>query len=164
MLEPQPFMGTGSAGSLDPHFWLDPLRMADAAVLVAAELSTLAPGVDWTAQATAYDARLRSADAEIEAILAAVPVVNRMLVTNHDSLGYFAARYGFEIVGVVIGGGSPLADPSSAELADLVAAVDRSGVSAIFAETTDSSALAEAVAAEVGREVAVVEVYTGSLG
>jgi zinc/manganese transport system substrate-binding protein len=64
----------------------------------------------------------------------------------------------------VIPGGSSLGDPSSAELAELVAVIEREQVPAIFAETTESRALAEAVAAEAGGDVAVVELYTESLG
>jgi zinc/manganese transport system substrate-binding protein len=90
--------------------------------------------------------------------------VNRLLVTNHDALGYFADRYDFEIVGVVIPGGSTLADPSSAELAALVETLLETDVPAIFAETSSPAQLAETVAAEAGNDVEVVELHTGSLG
>ena len=86
------------------------------------------------------------------------------MVTNHEAFGYFADRYGFEIIGVVIPGGSTLAEPSSAELADLVEVMEQSGTGAIFAETTQPTTLAEAVAAELGGEVEVVELFTESLG
>jgi zinc/manganese transport system substrate-binding protein len=97
-------------------------------------------------------------------MLADIPASRRKLVTNHDSLGYFADRYGFEIIGAVVPGGSTLGDPSSAELAGLVEKISSAGVPAIFAETTEPTALAEAVAREVGDDVVVVELYTGSLG
>ncbi len=87
-----------------------------------------------------------------------------MLVTNHHSLGYFAQSYGFEVIGVVIPGGSTLAEPSSAELSALVEKVQQSGVRAIFGETTESETIADALASEVGTSVEVVELYTGSLG
>ena len=103
-------------------------------------------------------------DAEIQDILAVIPEENRKLITNHDSLGYFADRYGFEIIGTVIPGGATLADPSSAALAELVEEIEHEGVKVIFAETIDSTALAEAVAAEVGSDISVVELHTGSLG
>ncbi|HEX6286259.1 MAG TPA: metal ABC transporter substrate-binding protein, partial [Acidimicrobiia bacterium] len=88
----------------------------------------------------------------------------RQLVTNHEALGYFADRYDFEIVGVVIPGGSTLGDPSSAELAELVETIERNDVDVIFTETSEPGSLAEAVAAEAGREVAVVVLFTESLG
>ena len=103
-------------------------------------------------------------DADISATLSAIPEGDRVLVTNHDALGYFAARYGFEIAGTVIPSGTTLAEPSSAELAALVEEIQQRGVQAIFAETTEPSTLADAIAAEAGEAVQVVELYTGSLG
>lgn len=148
----------------DPHFWLDPLRDAEAARLIAAELATVAPDVDWDSRAEAYAGELEAADELIEEILSSVPTDRRKLVTNHHSFSYFAQRYGFEVIGVVIPGGSTLAEPSSAELSALVAEIQDAGVKAIFAETTESSQLADALAAEIGEDVTVVKLYTGSLG
>jgi zinc/manganese transport system substrate-binding protein len=160
LLDPIPLSGDGD----DPHVWMDPLRMADASHLIAAELAAFDGSDEWAARAEKYAEELIVTDAQIRQTLAAVPAERRILVTNHDSLGYFAERYDFDVVGVVIPGGSTLADPSSAELAELVRTIEREGVTAIFAETTQPSALADAVAAEVGFEVTVVELHTGSLG
>jgi zinc/manganese transport system substrate-binding protein len=151
-------------GDGDPHVWFDPLRMADAARLIAAELSAVDSSIDWDAGAEVYGAALRAADTEIAEILSVIPASGRKLATNHDALGYFAARYGFEVIGTVVPGGATLAEPSSAELAALVAEIEAEGVRAIFAETTEPSALADAIAAEIGGTVEVVELYTGSLG
>ncbi len=158
-LDPRPF----GDGDDDPHVWMDPRRMADAARLVAGELAAAHPAVDWAGRAEAYAVDLLAADEKIAEILAAVPEERRILVTNHDSLGYFADRYGLTVVGTVIPGGATLAEPSSAELAELVAVIERTGVPAIFAETTEPAALAEALAAEAGG-IEVVELYVGSLG
>ena len=148
----------------DPHFWLDPLRVAKAAHLIAEQLTALDPSIDWEGRAESYASELEALDEEIRSILAPIHAEDRKLITNHDALGYFAARYGFEIVDTVIPGGATLADPSSAELAALVERIQEEGVKAIFAETIESTALAEALAAEAGSDVAVVELYTGSLG
>ena len=164
LLDPIPFGAQDGRGSDDPHVWMDPLRMADAARLIGVELAALDPEGEWPARAEEYATALIAADEEIAAILDAVGPENRKMVTNHDSLGYFALRYGFDIVGIVIPGGSTLGDPSSAELAELVAVIEREGVNAIFVETTQPSALAETVAAEAGEDVQIVELYTGSLG
>jgi zinc/manganese transport system substrate-binding protein len=174
MLDPIPF-GAGTEDhdeddeddedhNLDPHIWMDPLRMVDAAALVAEALTDVDNEVDWAARAESYAADLNALHTEIEDILSAVDDSKRFLVTNHDALGYFADRYRFEVVGTVIPGGSTLGDPSSEELASLVATMRELGVSVIFAETTRPSALADAVAAELGGEVQVVELFTGSLG
>ena len=87
----------------------------------------------------------------------------RILVTDHDALGYFAAAYGYNVAGTVVPGGSTLAEPSSAELAALAATVQETGVPAIFANTANPQALVDALAAEVG-DVEVVDLYVGSLG
>ncbi|MEX2132965.1 MAG: metal ABC transporter substrate-binding protein [Acidimicrobiia bacterium] len=150
--------------SIDPHVWMDPLRMAEAAAIVAAELNELDPGTGWTERGAAYAAELQELHFEIEEELSVIEPAERLLVTNHEALGYFADRYDFEVVGTVVPGGSTLGDPSSEALASLVATMRELGVSVIFAETTQPSALADAVARELEGEVQVVELFTGSLG
>jgi zinc/manganese transport system substrate-binding protein len=161
LVDPIPF---GDGDDQDPHVWLDPIRMAEAARLIATELSALSPDLEWEGRAEAYGAALLTLDAEITTTLSAIPEGDRILVTNHDALGYFAARYGFEVAGTVIPSGTTLAEPSSAELAALVEEIQQRGVRAIFAETTEPSTLADAIAAAAGEEVQVVELFTGSLG
>ncbi len=159
-LDPLPF---GDGDNLDPHVWMDPARMMDTARLIASELTAVAPSVDWEGNADGYAAELQATHNTIQQLLGAIPTGRRRLVTNHDSLGYFADRYGFVVICTVIPGGSSLGDPSSADLAELVAVISREQSPAIFAERTEPKALADAVAAEGGADVAVVELFTGSL-
>lgn len=154
----------GDHDDLDPHVWLDPTRVAKAVGHIADELSLVDDSADWAARAGAYSADLLALDEEAATMLEVVPPDRRRLVTNHEALAYFADRYDFEIVGVVIPGGSTLAAPSSSELADLVALLDETGIDTIFADTTSPTRLAEAVADDVDREVIVVELHTESLG
>ncbi len=151
-------------GAPDPHVWMDPTLMAAAAVDLGAELESIAPGGGWPERAAGYAAALDAADSEIEAILDVIPEERRVLVTGHDSLGYFADRYRLDVVGVIVPGGSTLAEPSSADLAGLVKAMEQRGVPAVFSESTEPDALAVAVAAEAGGAVAVIELFVGSLG
>lgn len=146
-------MGDG----LDPHFWLDPVRVGFVAELLATELGT--SGSD---RVNDYLDLLDTTDRSILAVLGGLE--NRTLVTNHDAFSYFAARYDLDVVGVVIPGGSTIGEPSSQDLAHLVAAIEEHDVRAIFVDTAQPSVLAEAVAAEVGYPVEIVELYTGSLG
>lgn len=162
-LDPLPLSG-GAREELDPHVWFDPQRVAAAANLIAEELRSIDDSADWAARAEAYVAELTSADQEIRSLLSSVPEDSRKLVTNHEALGYMAAMYDLEIVGVVIPGGSTLAEPSSAELAALVDVIEGEDVDVIFTETSSPSRLAEAVAAESGRDISIVALFTESLG
>jgi zinc/manganese transport system substrate-binding protein len=151
-------------GDLDPHVWFDLARVDVAVGHIADRLGAVADSVDWDARAAEYSAELLGADEEASTILDVVTPEDRRMVTNHEALGYFADRFDFEIIGVVIPGGSTLADPSSSELAALVEEIQHEGVDTIFAETTAPTRLAEAVAAEAGGEVSIVELFTESLG
>lgn len=155
---------TDSTRECDPHVWLDPERDAQTAMLVGEALARAHPSDEWETRAANYVVELLDADAEIEQILAGVSPSDRILVTNHDSLGYFADRYGFEVIGTVIPGGSTVSEPSSADIARLVDVINETGVSAIFAETTEPTNLADAIAIEADHPVRVVLLYTGSLG
>lgn len=153
---------------LDPHVWTDPTRMAVAADLLAERLVALTADTDAAgrirARAAAYAARLDELDAEIDAAVDALPVDRRRLITNHHVFGYFAERYGFDVLGAVIPSGTTLASPSAADLADLAAVITDAGVPAIFAETSHSTRLVEVLASEVGLDVDVVSLYSESLG
>ena len=161
-LDPQPLAGT--TGSEDPHVWMDVSRMATAATVIGDELATVSGDPAYTACGAQVASTLTDTDSEIRTILDAVPAASRVLVTDHDALGYFARAYDFTVAGVVIPGGSTLAQPSSSELAALAATVRTAGVTAIFANTANPTALVDALAQEVGAQVSVVELYVGSLG
>lgn len=151
-------------GSLDPHVWLDVSRMARAATLIGDELAAVTDDDVFIGCGADVSAELTATDEQVRTTLDVVPDDSRILVTDHDAFGYFAAAYDFEVAGVVIPGGSTLAEPSSAELRALVDTIQATGVQAIFANTSNPSDLVDAVAAESGTEISVVELYVGSLG
>jgi ABC-type Zn uptake system ZnuABC Zn-binding protein ZnuA len=153
-------------GAEDPHVWLDPERMATAASLVATQLATTT-GLDaapFQERAATYAEAARAAETEARALLAELPADQRKLISNHDALEYFAQRFNLEVIGTVIPGGSTLAEPSAADLSDLVALIEANNVKAIFSESTVSSKLIESLAREVGSQVSVVELSTDTLG
>ena len=90
------------------------------------------------------------------------PPERRLLVTSHDSLSYFAAAYGFEVVGLVIPSLATHVEPSAEHIAELIEVVREHGVPAVFGETTVSERLAQAVAREAGAEL--VQLYSGLHG
>jgi len=153
----------GPAGGADPHVWFDPLRVAE--VLPALGDALVDAGADRAAidrcVATART-DLAGLDEELAATLSVVAPADRLLVTNHDALGYFADRYDFQILGTVLPSASTLTEASPAELAALADAIDAAGVPAIFTESLHTSGDADALAARLGIEV--VELYTDALG
>ena len=151
--------------TLDPHFWLDPTRMAQAASLVADQL--IAAGVPATvaeANATTYANEAKAAEAQANAILQSIPPSTRKLITNHDALGYFAQRFGFTVIGTVIPGGSTLAEPSAADVRQLAQLIRTNNLPAIFSESTTSPQFVETIAREAGRSVKVVTLPIESFG
>ena len=151
-------------GGDDPHVWFDPIRVADALLPLSEALATQG-GLDsgaLSACVTKYRGELIALDDEIAGILAPLPHEKRLMLTNHDALGYFASRYEFELVGTVIPGGSSVGEANPAELQELIGLIDQTGVPAIFAESSHSSDDAEALARQAGVDVVVLD--TGSLG
>lgn len=153
-------------GAYDPHVWHD---VANAIVmtenirdaLVAADPANAAL---YEANAAAFIAELEALDAEIRAQIETLPEERRRLVTSHDTFGYFADAYGFEVVGTALGSlSTEVADPSAQEIVRLVAQIEAAGVPAIFAENVANPDLMAAIAAEAGVALAP-PLYTDALG
>jgi len=142
----------------DPHVWLDPLKVVEVVDVIAAHLSELDPGgaASYAANADAYRAELVALDQAYQEGLAAIPPERRKLVVFHDAYTYFAARYGFEVVGVVLR--NPNAEPSAQEIVALQETIAEAGVTVVFKEPQFDAAILEQVAEETG--VAVGELMT----
>lgn len=153
-------------GVFDPHIWHD---ATNAVIMVEAIRDALiaadpANTTTYEANAAAYIAELDALDAWVMAQVATLPEGQRKLVTSHEALGYYANRYGFELVGTAFGTLSTEAgDPSAAAIASLVAEIQAQQVPAIFAENTSNPDLMEAVAAEAGVTLAPT-LFTDALG
>lgn len=154
-----------AAGMPDSHFWTDPARMIDVVDALEPALAAL-DGVDadiLAADVADYREELTALDAEMTTAFATIPEDRRALVTNHHVFGYLADRFDFEVVGAVIPGGTTLAAPSASDLADLVGAVEETGVPAVFAESSSPDRLVQALADEADVHVEVIELFTESL-
>lgn len=148
----------------DPHLWLDPLQVIHYVENIRDGLSQADPdGAALYAQnATAYIQELRALDAWIAEQVAQIPPERRLLVTNHESFGYFADRYGFQVLGAIIPSFSTDASPSAQQLAALVEQIKATGAPAVFLETGSNPQLAQQLAAETGIKV-VSDLYTHSI-
>ncbi len=149
----------------DPHWWHDP-RNAEAAVAAIRDAMAKAnPGARavYTRNASVYLAKLRALDRGIGACIGRVPKGARKLVTDHDAFGYFARRYGIEVVGAVIPSQTTQAQPSAGDIAKLTRQIRDEHVKAVFPESSINAKLAQAIARQTGA-VSDLELYGDTLG
>jgi zinc transport system substrate-binding protein len=145
--------------AVDPHFWLDPTRLASVGDALAERLAELDPegAATYEDNAAALRADLEALDEEVQAGLANCAVDT--LVTGHEAFGYLAERYGLEVVG--ISGLSPSQEPDPAQLAEIAGLVEERGVTTVYTETLVDPAVAETVAEEAGVRTAVLDPLEG---
>ena len=157
-------IATGPSAETDPHFWLDPFMAEKYILNIRDGFIRIDPAGElvYRANAEGYIAKLRELDRWIAGEVAVLAPSERKLVTNHESLGYFADRYGFRIIGTVIASVSTEASPTARQLARLVDGLKAAGAKAVFLETGANPQLARQVAQEAGIKI-VTELYTHSL-
>lgn len=145
-------------GEYDPHFWQDPLRMADLGDAVADELAGIDPDQADTFRANAADLRtdLEALDQEYADGLAGCAITT--VVTNHDAFGYLE-KYGLHLES--INGISPEADPTPAALADLQDLIETDGITTVFSESLVSPKTAETLARDAGVTTEVLDTIEG---
>jgi ABC-type Zn uptake system ZnuABC Zn-binding protein ZnuA len=161
--------GTGISGQPanaagDPHFWLDPISVIHYVENIRDGFAQADPaGKDiYTKNAESYIARLKALDASLREQANTIPTDKRLIVTNHESFGYFADRYGFKIIGTIIPSVSSGVSPSAQQLARLVDHIKTTGASAIFLETGTNPQMANQISKETGVKV-VTDLYTHSI-
>lgn len=166
-IEPRPLAGE-EGNAADPHVWQsvpNVYRWVENArdVLSAADPANAAT---YAANAAAYRTELEALEAEVLTQTAAIPVGRRVLVTNHDTFGYFADAYGFRVLGSVVPGASTLAEPTAANVAELARVMADEGVCSLFIETTVSDQLARTLGQELSdcETVQVLTLYSDALG
>jgi len=149
----------------DPHWWHDPRNAVLATEAIRDALGEADPDgrATYERNARRYIKRLRDVDRDVEACIAKLPQSKRKIVTTHDSLSYFAHRYGVEVIGAVIPSLSTQAQPSAKDINALVDQVEEEGVEAIFPESSLSDKLERAVSREAGAQVGE-PLFTDSLG
>jgi ABC-type Zn uptake system ZnuABC Zn-binding protein ZnuA len=149
----------------DPHVWFDPTNVQKMVGVIRDALARVeAPGAAaYQANAAAYSRQLDALDAQIKQEIAAIPPAQRKLVTNHEAFGYYAERYGLEVVGAVIPSTSTEAQASAAQLQQLIRDIRDQNVKAIFTERSANPRLEEQIAQQAGVRI-VSTLYGDSLG
>lgn len=153
-------------GEFDPHVWHDVTNAMAMVETIRDALSAADPdnAAVYAANADAYLAELAELDAWVVEQIESIPPERRKLVTAHDTFGYFAQRYGLEIVGTALGSlSTEVGDPSAGELAALIETIQAEGVPALFAENVSNPALIERIAQETGATIGE-PLYTDALG
>jgi zinc/manganese transport system substrate-binding protein/manganese/iron transport system substrate-binding protein len=155
----------------DPHVWTAPANAEVMVLNIAAGLSEIPQSTPdmrtaFAENSMAYNAQLTALDEWVVANFTQVPADQRLLVTNHDAFTYFVDAYDITFLGSIIPSFDDNAEPSAAELDQLIALIQSSGATAIFSEASISPKLAETIAAEAGVKVYSGEdaLYSDSLG
>ncbi|MGW4330144.1 zinc ABC transporter substrate-binding protein AztC [Nocardia sp. NPDC004573] len=165
-IDPISYTAEDADGRPDPHFWTDPRRVRRAVEVIRDGIVDRVPGVDAAAVragADRYLAELDRLERWMTERFATIPTERRKLVTNHHVFGYLARRFGFEVVGAVVPGGTTLASPSPSDLSALAGTIRAAGVSAIFADSSQPDRLARVLAEQAGVRVQVISLYSESL-
>lgn len=152
-----------TAGTENPHLWMD-VKYAELYVnRIATALKSADPAhaAAYDTQAAAYKQQLETLDGWVRTQVATIPEANRKLVTFHDAFPYYAREYGITIVGVAVE--APGQDPSAGYTAQLVTAIKKAGVKAIFSESQFPTKLIDQLAAEANCKV-VANLYDDALG
>jgi zinc/manganese transport system substrate-binding protein len=147
-------------GAADPHLWTDPVDMKEIMAALVVEIQNDF-GIDLTARASDLESRLDGLNAAVAANVETLPAENRKLVTGHESMGYYAQRYGFTLVGAIIPSTTTQAGASAADLAALKILIEENHVKAIFTELGTNPDVAAAIGQETG--VKVVQLTTHAL-
>ena len=150
-------------GAHNPHFWFDPLRVVLAVDAIAARFAELDPdhADEYRANAAAYNAEVLALHAWTLEQVSAVPAAKRLILGSHDYYRYFAVRYDFEVVGIILSIAED-AEPSAEHLAHLVDLMRERDIQAVFGEKIARERLASALANEAG--ATLVRLYSDSLG
>ncbi len=147
----------------DPHVWFDPLRVLIWVDNIEDALIEENPDNQdaFHSKAEIYREELRELDAWIVDRIEQLPVERRLIITDHDSLGYLVERYGLELIGTVIPGYSTQSQPSAKQLGALLEIIGQRDVVAVFVSDSVNTTLAEQIARDSG--IRLIPISTGSL-
>jgi zinc transport system substrate-binding protein len=146
-------------GDLDPHFWLDPVRLADVAGAVEQQLAAADPDHAGVYERNLTDLRRDLDDLDAQIADGLSDCARDTIVVSHDAFSYFAARYGLHVE--AINGLSPDAEPSPAHLSELATLIRDRGITTVFAETLASPEMADTLAGELGLHTAILDPVEG---
>lgn len=143
-------------GAEDPHLWTDPVEMKKIVIGLSEKLDKM--GLDVKGNEVVLTGKLDSIDHEIRNLVDRLPEGNRKFVTGHESMGYFAERYGFKLIGAIIPSLTTQAQVSASDMAALSKLIKENDVKAVFTELGTPSAVSDTIGKETG--IKVIELST----
>lgn len=143
----------------DPHFWLDPLRLAAVAEDVADTLAETDPE-----HANVYADNLADLLQQLETLDEEITTglqdcARDSVVVSHNAFQYWAIHYGLHMH--PIAGLSPEAEPSPEHVAELQELIRSEGITTVFSETLASPKMADTLSSDLGLETAVLDPVEG---
>lgn len=148
-----------AVGASDPHLWMDPLAIKAVVQALSAQMKSDL-GMDLSSREKDLENRLDGLNQEIASQAASLPQSNRKLVTGHESMGYYAERYGFKVVGAVVPSLTSQAEVSASDLANLKKLIQENQVKAVFTEIGTPKAVSDAIGTETGAKVIELTTHT----
>lgn len=155
----------GADSAIDPHIWTAPRYAAKMLQPITAALTQAdsANAATYTANSQKYADKLKALDGFLKQQFTQVPVAKKQFVSTHSALLYFLHDYQIRFIGSVIPGFEDNAEPSAAEIKQLVANIKKYQVPAVFIESSSSDRLNNTVAKEAGVLVVTAPIYADSL-
>ncbi len=149
----------------DPHAWHSPKNAALYVNNILKGVSKLLPDkkYDFEARADLYLQELKVLDGWIRKQVNQIPPGKRVLVTNHDALGYFCNEFGFKIAALLGWNAAEESGMNPESRAKIVDFIKKSHVKAIFVETQLNPKTMAQIAKEAGVRIGGT-LYADSIG
>ncbi|QWW19017.1 zinc ABC transporter substrate-binding protein [Schaalia sp. 19OD2882] len=139
----------------DPHFWLDPTRMGQAAMAIGQALADADPAHAQTYSANAAATKKKMDQLATDLVNGTKSCEHTTFVTAHEAFGYLADRTKLTQVG--ISGLDPEASPSHQRLEEIAGIAKAEGVTTIFTEALIDPKAAKTIADDLGITTAVLD-------
>ena len=137
-------------GKPNPHLWTNPPMAKKYAQVIRDVLVRRDPSNAsiYERNFSAFTLKIDSLDEATKTATATIPEDQRKLLTYHDAYAYFAAHYGFTVVGAIQP--SSFDEPTPKEIGELISQVKNQKVKAIFGSEVFPSTVLEQIGAETG--------------
>jgi len=164
-VKPRELVQDGKRTEVDPHVWHLPSNAVRMVEAITDGLARAQPAHanEFRQGQSEYVGQLRDLDEWISQETSSIPEQRRKLVTTHDTFGYMADAYGYEVLSVLGSGSSEVSDPSAAQVAAIIERIRKLKIPAIFSENILNPQLTRQIADQAGVKI-VPTLYTDALG